>query len=57
MLFTVLLLQKKIREKVNEWQNRPLDKTYPIIFMDATVLKIRADRVVKHSCLYHTKQF
>ncbi len=37
-------------EKAAEWQNRPLDKIYPIIFMDATVLKIRVDRVVCEIC-------
>jgi transposase-like protein len=39
-------------EKANEWQIRPLDAIYPIIFMDATVLKIRVDRVVKNIAAY-----
>jgi len=42
----------KIIEKVNEWQNRPLDAIYPIVFMDATVQKIRIDRVVKNIAAY-----
>ncbi|WP_410198627.1 transposase, partial [Aliarcobacter butzleri] len=35
-----------------EWQNRPLEAIYPIVFMDATVLKIRVDRVVKNIAAY-----
>jgi transposase-like protein len=27
-------------DKAKEWQNRPLESIYPIIFMNATVLKI-----------------
>lgn len=32
--------------------NRPLELIYPIIFMDATVLKIRVDRAVKNIAAY-----
>jgi len=49
---TISNITEKIMEKANEWQNRPLDKIYPIIFMDATVLKIRVDRVVKNIAAY-----
>ena len=49
---TISNITEKIMEKANEWQNRPLDKIYPIIFMDATVLKIRVDRVVKNIACY-----
>ena len=42
----------RLIEKAKEWQSRPLDKIYPIIFMDATVLKIRVDRVVKNIAAY-----
>ncbi len=35
-----------------QWQTRPLEPIYPIIFMDATVLKIRFDRVVKNIAAY-----
>ena len=45
-------ITEKIIEQANEWQNRPLDKIYPIMFMDATVLKIRVDRVVKNIAAY-----
>lgn len=49
---TISNITEKIMEKANEWQNRPLDLIYPIIFMDATVLKIRVDRVVKNIAAY-----
>jgi transposase-like protein len=49
---TISNITEKIMEQANEWQNRPLDKIYPIIFMDATVLKIRVDRVVKNIAAY-----
>ena len=49
---TISNITEKVIEKANEWQSRPLDKIYPIIFMDATVLKIRVDRVVKNIAAY-----
>lgn len=37
-------------EKVREWQERPLDDVYPIVYLDCIVLKIRQDkRVIKKS--------
>jgi len=38
---TISNITEKIIGKAKEWQSRPLDPIYPIIFMDATVLKIR----------------
>jgi len=49
---TISNITSKIIEKANEWQSRPLEPMYPIIFMDATVLKIRVDRVVKNIAAY-----
>ena len=49
---TISNITQKIMEQAEDWQNRPLDKIYPIIFMDATVLKIRVDRVVKNIAAY-----
>jgi len=49
---TISNITEKIIEKANEWQSRPLEPMYPIIFMDATVLKIRVDRVVKNIAAY-----
>ena len=49
---TISNITNAIIEKAKEWQNRPLEPIYPIIFMDATVLKIRVDRVVKNIAAY-----
>ena len=49
---TISNITAKVIEKANEWQSRPLEPMYPIIFMDATVLKIRVDRVVKNIAAY-----
>jgi len=49
---TISNITEKVIEKANEWQSRPLEPIYPIIFMDATVLKIRVDRVVKNIAVY-----
>jgi len=49
---TISNITEKVIEKANEWQSRPLEPMYPIIFMDATVLKIRVDRVVKNIAAY-----
>ena len=49
---TISNITEKVIEKANDWQSRPLEAIYPIIFMDATVLKIRVDRVVKNIAAY-----
>ena len=49
---TISNITGAIIEKAKEWQNRPLEPIYPIVFMDATVLKIRVDRVVKNIAAY-----
>ena len=49
---TISNITEAIMDKAKEWQSRPLESIYPIIFMDATVLKIRVDRVVKNVAAY-----
>jgi transposase-like protein len=49
---TISNMTSKVLELAKDWQNRALDQMYPIIFMDATVLKIRIDRVVKNVAAY-----
>jgi putative transposase len=37
-------------DDVKEWQNRPLDAVYPILYLDATILKVRNEgRVINKS--------
>jgi len=42
----------KIMPEVNEWQNRPLDAIYPIIFFDGIVFKSRKDSQIINKCVY-----
>ncbi len=49
---TISNMTNKVLELAKDWQNRALDQMYPIIFMDATILKIRIDRVVKNVAAY-----
>ncbi len=39
-------------EQVVEWQARPLDPVYPIVYLDCIVLKIRQDRQVINKAVY-----
>lgn len=32
-----------VMEQITEWQNRPLDAVYPIVYLDCIVLKVRQD--------------
>ena len=36
----------KILPEVNEWQNRPLDKIYPVVFFDGIVFNTRKDNKI-----------
>jgi putative transposase len=37
---------------IKQWQNRPLESVYPIIWLDAMFYKIREDGVVKSKAIY-----
>jgi len=39
-------------DQVVEWQARPLDAVYPIVYLDCIVLKIRQDKRVINKALY-----
>lgn len=41
-----------VLEEVVEWQNRPLDPVYPIVYLDCIVLKIRQDKRVINKAIY-----
>jgi len=38
--------------EVKEWQNRPLDKVYPILYLDATIVKVRENGHVFNKALF-----
>jgi putative transposase len=41
-----------IVEELNEWQNRPLDAVYPIMYIDALVVKVRDQGTVRNKPAY-----
>ncbi|EQA63834.1 transposase, mutator-like family protein [Leptospira alexanderi serovar Manhao 3 str. L 60] len=41
-----------VMETVIEWQNRPLDKVYPILIMDALIVKVRDGNHVVNKAFY-----
>ena len=41
-----------VLEEVREWQNRPLDPMYPIVFFDAIRVKVRDEGIVKNKAVY-----
>lgn len=41
-----------VMEQVVEWQSRPLDAVYPIVYLDCIVLKIRQDKRVINKAIY-----
>jgi putative transposase len=41
-----------VMEEVREWQQRPLDDVYPVVFLDALVLKIREGGTVQRKACY-----
>ena len=42
-------------EQVVEWQSRPLDAVYPLVYLDCIVVKVRQDKqVIKKRKLFST---
>ena len=41
-----------VMEQVVEWQSRPLDAVYPIVYLDCIVVKIRQDKKVINKAVY-----
>ena len=41
-----------VHEQMIEWQSRPLDSLYPIVYLDCLVVKIRKDRQVLNQSVY-----
>jgi transposase-like protein len=39
-------------EELNEWQNRPLEAVYPILYIDALVVKVRDQGMVRNKPAY-----
>ena len=41
-----------VMEEVIQWQSRPLDSVYPIVYLDCIVVKIRQDKQVINKAIY-----
>lgn len=41
-----------VLEQIIEWQSRPLDAIYPIVYLDCIVVKIRQDKQVINKAIY-----
>lgn len=41
---TISTITDKVLDSMGEWQNRPLDPVYPVVFIDAIHVKVRAVR-------------
>ena len=42
---TISAITDKVLESMAEWQNRPLDRVYPVVFIDAIHVKVRDGQV------------
>ena len=45
-------ITEAVMEKIIEWQARPLDEVYPIIYLDCIVVKIKQDKRVINKAVY-----
>jgi len=49
---TISTITDKVIDGMTEWQNRPLDAVYPIVYLDALVVKIREAGHVRNKAIY-----
>ena len=43
---------EKVNDDVRQWQGRPLDSVYPVVFFDALRVNIRKDGVIKKMAVH-----
>ena len=48
---TISKITDKVVEEMTDWSNRPLDRVYPVLFVDAIVVKVR-DGQVRNKPMY-----
>jgi putative transposase len=49
---TISRITDAVLEDVKEWRHRPLESAYPIVYLDALVVKVRQDRSVRKRVCY-----
>ena len=48
----VTSITNKIIPKIKEWQNRPLESVYPIVFIDATYFNVKIEQSIVKRAVY-----
>ena len=48
----VTSITNKIIPKIKEWQNRPLESIYPIVFIDATYFNVKIEQAIVKRAVY-----
>ena len=43
---------ESVLEQVKQWQSRPLDEVYPVVYLDCIVVKVRRDNRVINKSIY-----
>ncbi len=41
-----------VNDEVKEWQNRPLESRYPILFLDCMVVKVQENKSIINKAVY-----
>lgn len=49
---TISRITEQVMEEVKAWQRRPLDPIYPVVFLDALMVKVRDNHVVHNKPAY-----
>jgi putative transposase len=49
---TLSAITNRIIPEIKEWQNRPLESVYPVVWLDAIHFKVREDAIVKSKAVY-----
>lgn len=48
----VTAITNKIIPKIRDWQNRPLESVYPIVFIDATYFNVKVENTIVKKAVY-----
>lgn len=48
----VTAITNKIIPKIKDWQNRPLEAVYPIVFIDATYFNVKVEQTIVKKAVY-----
>jgi len=51
-LSLVSIITDKVMDSAIEWQNRSLDKVYPIVYLDAMYFKVRSNKKIINKAGY-----